>query len=768
MSLPASRRVLLGASLLALLAPAASAQSTPAAAPASPTIAHFLSPASPLELVAAKQADRVAWVAFERGMRNVYTAAAPQWQPVRLTRFLEDDGQNLSGVLLSDDGTLAVFVRGSAPNRDGWIANPTHRPGGAERALWAARTDGSGAWRLVEGTSPELSPDGRTVLYVRDGQIFRVRTTRGIAPDSLDRGLEPLIRAWGAQSAPRWSPDGTRVAFVSSRGDHSFIALYDVRSRTLRYVAPSVDCDAAPAWSPDGRRLAFTRRPGTPFGAQAQAGSGGLGNPAGAAAARGITQCGASALARATTAADSARLLATTPGLNVARFEDGSTLRMMVADVAAVGDIDAAPARVLWHNQPDEKVFTNVTRLLWAGDHLLFPLSPADDEWDRWWALDTRAPAPSPRLLTTTDGLIEGSTSAALAPDGRTLYYATNAHDIERRHVWAVDVAGGEPRQLSQGDGIETNPLPLSDGRTLAVLYFGARQPAAVGLLPAAGGAARLIFPQLPADFPAGAHVTPEIVVIAAPDSVQVHNQLFLPRDLKPGERRPAIVFVHGGPGRQMLPGYHYMQFYHWAYAFNQWLASQGYVVLSVNYRSGIGYGRSFQRAANTNARGNSEYQDVRAAGKYLQTRSDVDPARIGIWGLSYGGLLTAQALARDSDLFVAGVDLAGVHLYGSSLDTAAVSFQSSAASQVASWKSPVLLVHGDDDRNVNFAQTVGLVQLLRAQGVYHELIVIPDDLHESMLHSRWLYTWQRAGDFLQRFVRDRQATTSQPEAPTH
>src|SRR5947209_438267 len=152
--------------------------------------------------------------------------------------------------------------------------------------------------------------------------------------------------------------------------------------------------------------------------------------------------------------------------------------------------------------------------------------------------------------------------------------------------------------------------------------------------------------------------------------------------------RRPAMIFVHGGPVRQMLPGYHYMQFYHWAYAYNQWLANQGYVVLSVNYRSGIGYGLSFRNAANTNARGNSEYQDVVSAGKYLQSRADVDPTRVGIWVLSYGGLLTSQALARNSDLFVAGADLAGVHLYRNSLDTTAMSYQSSSISSIDKWKS--------------------------------------------------------------------------------
>ena len=202
-----------------------------------------------------------------------------------------------------------------------------------------------------------------------------------------------------------------------------------------------------------------------------------------------------------------------------------------------------------------------------------------------------------------------------------------------------------------------------------------------------------------------------------------------------------------------MLLGYHYMQFYHWAYGINQWLASQGYVVLSINYRSGIGYGRSFRNAPNTGGQGNAEYQDVVAGGKYLQTRPDVDPARVGIWGLSYGGVLTSQALARNSDIFKAGVDLAGVHLWGSSLDPESVSYKSSTISAVDGWKSPVLLVHGDDDRNVAFQQTTGLVQLLRQRDVYFELIVFPDDTHESLLYSRWMYTLGRMETFLKKFL---------------
>src|SRR5260370_17629545 len=79
----------------------------------------------------------------------------------------------------------------------------------------------------------------------------------------------------------------------------------------------------------------------------------------------------------------------------------------------------------------------------------------------------------------------------------------------------------------------------------------------------------------------------------------------------------------------------------------NQYLASQGFIVLSVNYRSGIGYGLEFREALNYGAAGASEFNDVLGAGLYLRNRPDVDPARIGAWGGSYGGYLTSPGLAR-------------------------------------------------------------------------------------------------------------------------
>ena len=671
------------------------------------TIEDILSPQYPVEMAAARSVDRIAWIAFERGMRNVYTAVGPDFTPVRLTNWTDDRGQDLTEVRISDDGEVLVFVRGHTPNSQGWIANPASDPRGAERAIWAIGASGGDPWRVAEGSSPVLSPDGRWVLFVKGGQIWRAPVNPGLAAGDP---TEPLFRAFGVNADPVWSPDGRKLAFVSVREDHSFIGIYDTERPQVSYLAPGVDRDDQPAWSPDGKQVAFGRRPGAPFGAVAR---------------------------RPPSVPDSV----IPKGLERARFAGGYDLSLWVADVAT------GKGREVWHNMPNDSAFSRVSDLMWGGDNLVFASEPGN--WGHYYSVPVSGHEGLPIDLTPGEGFAE---HVALSKDGRTLYFAGNMGDIHRRDLFKVATRGGNPQQLTKGPAIETYPAALASDRQVAVFVAGPAQPQTVGLVPSGGGEGRTIVP-LPDRFPRTKQVMPQNVTLKAADGFEFYNQLFLPPDLKPGEHRPALIFIHGGSRRQMLLGYHYMHFYHMAYAMNQYFANKGYVVLSVNYRSGIGYGKAFRDIPDIGRRGNSEYRDILAAGQYLQSRPDVDPKRVGLWGLSYGGILTAQGLARNSDVFAAGVDIAGVHFWGEALDPSVVTYSSSSASEVDKWTSPVLLIQGDDDRNVDFSQTVGLVQALRANDVYFELMVYPDEVHDFLVFSHFLETFGATDDFFTRFL---------------
>jgi dipeptidyl aminopeptidase/acylaminoacyl peptidase len=669
-----------------------------AAAEAAPaprfSLEQALSSPFPDNLVAGP-GGRVAWVLNARGARNIWVAEAPDYRGRRLTQYSGDDGQEIGQIRWTPDGRHLLYVRGGDLEHGLDNANPLSRPDLPEQAIWIASLADGVIRKLTSGASPAISSAGDRVAYLNKSQIWSVGLGENDKPSEL-------VHARGRCGALTWSPDGASLAFVNDRGDHGFIGVYRPAAKSLRFMDPSVDSDFYPVWSPDSRQIAFVR-------------------------------------------------IAASHG-----FRAGPQRSASEPWSIRIADVTTGAGRRIWRASAGPgSAFRGVVaekQLLWGtGNRIVFPW-----EADGWTHLYSVSLDGGPAVLLTP-GEFEVE-HVSLSREGGEVVYSSNQGDIDRRHLWRVGVKPGEsPRQVTSGRGIEWAPVAL-DGGVVAYLRSDAKRQARAALQSGVGPARDLVPDSIPSDFPESALVEPQPVMLSAADGMPIHGQLFLPSGTVPG-KRPALVFFHGGSRRQMLLGWHYMYYYNNAYAMNQYLASQGYIVLSVNYRSGIGYGLNFREALNYGAAGASEFHDVMGAGLYLRSRADVDPARIGVWGGSYGGYLTALGLARASDLFAAGVDFHGVHDWSKlrpfepNSAAARTAFESSPIASVKTWRSPVLLIHGDDDRNVAFSQTVQLVEALREQRVNFEELIFPDELHDFLTHGHWLEAYRAAGKFFAKWL---------------
>ncbi len=690
---------------IAVLAPLCVAAVVGAQSATPPSIRAIASAPFPTAMVSSPTGTSVAWVQNAEGARSIWVADAPQYAARRVVDFTTDDGQELSELAFTADGRTLWFTRGSGTNRAGENPNPTSDPLGAEQAIWRVNPrGGSAAERVTDGNRATPAPVGDMVIFTRRGQVMKM-----VAPMDGEKPTDaPLFKMRGSASSMSWSPDGRKLAFVSERGTHSFVGVFDTQTAQLRWMAPSTDGDASPVWSPDGTKLAFLREP-----------------------------------------YETRRMI-------FLPIRTAQPWSIHVADVAT-GDArelfraDTGSGSAYWP-------IVSSTQLFWsADDDIVFP-------WERDGFVHLYSVPSSGGAWRQLDRGMHETEYVSLSHDRRSIIFNSNAGDRDRRHLWRVAANGaGTPVALTPGDGIEWLPTPLADG-AVAHLRSDARVPAHAALL--TGGARRALAPaSMPSDHPANQLVVPSAVSITATDGVESYGQLFLPPASFTG-KRPTIIFLHGGSRRQMLLGWNYGAYYHYAYALNQALALRGWVVLQLNYRSGIGYGRDFREALDYGASGASEYRDLEAAARWLRARADVDTSRVALWGGSYGGYLTAHGLTRNPELFAGGVDIHGVHDWNVGIKTflsdynrledpeaGRLAFSSSPLARVENWEDPVLLIHGDDDRNVRFIETLTLIERLRAQQVPVEQLVLPDEIHGFLRHNSWMQAYERSLEFLERRV---------------
>ncbi|MBX3252976.1 MAG: S9 family peptidase [Chitinophagaceae bacterium] len=670
------------------------------------TLESALSYPFPSELTASPDGSRIAVAINQKGLRNIYVAEGPDFTLRQLTNYAVDDGQEISGITFTRDGSRIVYTRGGDHGAyDETIPrNPSSSATAPKIQLYSIGFTGGAAILLDEGDDAAISPDNKTVAYIKNKQV-RVAATDGSVP------ARDLFTAKGSVGGLQWSPDGKQLLFTVFRGDHSFIGIFRDSSSPVQWIAPSFARDQSPKWSPDGNHIVFVRRPAAG------------GKP------------------------DSLTVNKHEPwAIYTADIITGKATRIWKAPETLRGSVPATNGRYNLH---------------WAADDRIVFIS-YEDGWPHLYSI--AATGGNLVLLTPGNFMVE---HIKLSPDKKWIVFSTNTgpdkYDRERRHVARVPVNKAAMEILTPGDGIETFPVVTGNGKTIALLSATAQRPAVAATIPFTGGKPLLKGQQLiPAGYPSAKFVIPKPVTFKAADGKTVYGQLFEPANKK-SKNNPAIVFIHGGPQRQMLLGWHYGDYYANTYALNQYLASKGFIVLSVNYRLGIGYGYEFQNPDGAWTNGASEYLDVKAAGQWLADQSSVDAEKIGVYGGSYGGFLTAMALAKDSKLFAAGVDIHGEHnlmVFAPEITkeeqapdaelAKELTWQSSPVAYMDSWISPVLVIHGDDDGNVPFKQSIDLVRRFEEKKFTgFETLVIPDETHHWMKFSNQLQVDEAVAEFL-------------------
>jgi dipeptidyl aminopeptidase/acylaminoacyl peptidase len=672
------------------------------------SLEQVMSAPFPSDLVASPVGGKVAWIQSAKGVRNVWIAEPPSYKARQLTSFTDDDGIEIGEITWTPDGSAVVYTRGGDLDGFGENTNPRSNPEEPKQGIWIVPLAGGAPRQLADGHSAVMSKTGDRIFFVKGREVWQAKVDSSEKPSVL-------IQPKGRVSFMVLSPDGAMLAFTNTRGDHGFVGVYDIAAKQLRYLDPSVDRDSEPAWSTDSKHVAFIRLPASReafiFGPK--------------------------------------RSAAEPWSIRIADAKTGVGKQVWKAD--------AGQGSVLRETVTDNLLY-------WSADnHIIFPWEK--DCWTHLYSVSAIGEKQSAALLTPGEFEVE---HVSLAPGAKEVVYSSNQGDIDHRHIWRVATAGGQsPRSITTGSGIEYSPIVLSDQSTVAFLHADAKRPERASIIQGARPPQDLAADSIPKEFPETDLVEPQQVIFSSADGMKIHGQLFMPPNMDRSKRYPALLFFHGGSRRQMLLGWHYNYYYRNSYAMNQYLANHGYIVMSVNYRSGIGYGMLFREALNYGATGGSEFQDVLGAGLYMRSRPEVDPTKIGLWGGSYGGYLTAMGLSRASDLFAAGVDMHGVHDWNIVIrnfvpaydpaakpDAARLAFESSPMSSIKTWRSPVLLIHGDDDRNVPFSETVRLVESLRNQGVEFEQLIFPDEIHDFLTHADWLRAYHASVEFFDKHLK--------------
>jgi dipeptidyl aminopeptidase/acylaminoacyl peptidase len=368
------------------------------------------------------------------------------------------------------------------------------------------------------------------------------------------------------------------------------------------------------------------------------------------------------------------------------------------------------------------------------------------DGWDHLYLVPSAGG--EPRQLTR--GAFEVS-RPAWSPDGRRIAFDTNEGDNPgARQLVVAEIGDGVgPARLetiTAGRGTNVGGQWTMDGHRLLYQHTDPRTPAELRVVEARPGAPpRRLGDPLPASIDRTALVEPRFVRYDAPDGKKVPAYLFVPPALDRARKHPAIVWVHGDGITQNFDGWHVRRDYAVYYSVHQYLLQRGYVVLSVDYRGSIGYGKAW-RQGHYRDLGGADYRDIAAGVDYMKTLGYVDTARVGVWGLSYGGFMALQALTVTPELFRCAIDVAGVDDWadwyhdpdgpwirgrmGRPEENPELYRRTSPIHFVDKIVRPLLVLHGTADVNVPYIESLRVVDAALKAGKDVGFMTYPGEYH--------------------------------------
>ena len=651
-------------------------------------------------------------------------------------------------------GTTPSSVIWSHDNRQlAFLWSDAGLPG---REIWIVDSDGAHLRRLSAPSAQSVSdfawtPDATVIVFLRGGDVWRKAVAAG-----SDEDAQRLTTVGGDIAHLAISPDGTYASFLKD-GDLWLLRLATRElKRATRVGVPSIasvpygeynrpDVEIGPyiwggptcAWSSDSRTVAVhyvDRRAmhKVPFpyylGDETQANTIRRNYPGDANESRTVGLLDV--------ASGELKLLdlPDPTGNRIVDFSWSATGALLLdreSDTAVdrwveIVDPRSGERREVWHDSRDTRIYNSIGAA-WDADGKQVLMRA--DLADRYGLYLLSPGAKQPKLLTNYRFDVTDGPYVA----GGAIYYQSNEPSPYERHVYRIAAHGGKPTRITTLAG-DNQPFPSPDGSKVAILHSDDVTPTDLYLADARGGSMRRITTSPPAEF--SAHTWARARYVTFPsliDKYTLHARILTPPDLDQNKTYPVIfgpVYSNTVRNRWASGLYGTLQ---------QLLVDRGYIVVQVDVRGSTGYGRAFREEFLADFAG-EDIEDLQSTVAYLKTLPYVDPARLGIWGSSYGGTLTVYSLLKKPGLFKAGVAGAAAvdpHFFGND-DVAIVrrpdsrpdAFERGAAQYAGNLQDHLLIIHGMQDNVVPFKTTVALAEELMRQGKDFDFAFAPAAMH--------------------------------------